>query len=135
MSEYTVREEALEARPALVKRRRTPIAELGARLGEILPAVFAHATARGVTPTSPPFTRYLSMEGGELTFEAGIAVSAAGHAVDDIVEVTLPGGPAVVTDHVGPYEQLGAVPRALQAEQGCPGRGLGAAAAVPQQES
>jgi hypothetical protein len=54
--------------------------EIGAKLGEMLPAVFGHVVGNGAAPTGMPFARYDMV--GDLIFdvEAGIPVSA--HVVE-----------------------------------------------------
>jgi effector-binding domain-containing protein len=84
--------------------------ELGDRLGEIVPAVYAAALAQDNAPTQPPFMRYLdmNMEEGTLDFEAGFPVTSAFADATPVQAGTLPGGEVAVLWHIGPYHELGA---------------------------
>jgi AraC family transcriptional regulator len=96
----------LDPQPALVIRRRIKTADVAATLGDILPRVFAFAQRAGVPFAGPPLARYLEVGLGTLTIEAGMPIAAPAKGDDDILAIELPGGPAAVAIHAGPYDRL-----------------------------
>jgi AraC family transcriptional regulator len=110
--EYTISRRELAPQPVLVVRRRVRRSEIGATIGEELPKVFLHAQKRGIAIAGYPITRYLETSVGLVTLETGMRVAAyqgewtAAEGEGEIVAETLPGGPAAVTVHSGPYDQL-----------------------------
>jgi AraC family transcriptional regulator len=96
----------LDPQPALIIRRRIKVADVAATLGDILPRVFAFAQRRGVPFAGPPMARYVEVGLGMLTIEAGMPIAAPAQGDDDIVAIELPGGPAAVAIHAGPYDRL-----------------------------
>jgi effector-binding domain-containing protein len=114
---YSVVRKELDAQPVLVVRRRVKRSDVGAAIGEALPHIFSYAQERGIELSGHPFTRYVEVGAGLLTIEPGIrvvgapswptaAASPAGAAGNEVIEDTLPGGPAATTVHAGPYETL-----------------------------
>lgn len=119
---HTIEKIELAEQSALVANRRLTRAEISAAIGEILPKVFHYAQQHGISPTSPPITRYLEMDGEQMTIQPGVCVSAGppeGASADgDAEEIhwdTLPGGTAVKALHRGPYDELHEVYRAIEA--------------------
>ncbi len=105
--DYSITTKELRAQPALVTERRMKPSEIGAQLGEMFGSVFQYAQQNGVALAGPPFARYLDMSPGLMTVQAGFPVAAAPDSPAGAITVeTLPGGPAAVTTHAGPYEQL-----------------------------
>lgn len=101
---------------ALVRRKRVPREEIAAALGEILPAVFAHAQRTGVAMAGPPFSRYPEVGMGTVLMEGGVPTVAAapGDADAGIEAITVPAGPAATLVHRGPYDGLPAAYRAIE---------------------
>jgi AraC family transcriptional regulator len=97
-----------------------PRAEIAATIGAELPKVFHHAQQRRIAIAGYPITRYLDMTMGHVTLEIGLRVGAhegawtASEGGGDVVAETLPGGPAAVTVHSGPYDGLPAAYAALE---------------------
>ena len=121
-----VTETRLEPQPAVVIRAKARGDALGPVMSELLPAVLAFVQASPANPAGPPFCRYLSMGGGEWEFECGMAVTQPIKGRDRVEPVELPGGAAITTVHVGPYDTLGQSWDALGAwlaEQGKVGGG------------
>ena len=118
--EYSVCRKELTRAPVLVVRRRVRRAEIAAIIAAELPKVFHHAQQRGIAIAGYPITRYLETSVGLVTLETGIRVTAhsgewaAGEGEGDVLAETLPGGPAAVTIHSGPYDQLQAAYAALE---------------------
>jgi AraC family transcriptional regulator len=112
--DYTIARQDLTPQPILVVRRRVRRADIAATIGAALPSVFIHAQQRGLAIAGYPITRYLESSVGLVTFETGMRVTpqngnwtaADGQGQGDVLAETLPGGPAAVTIHSGPYEQL-----------------------------
>ncbi len=102
---------------ALVMRRRITREEIAGTLAEFLPTVFAYAQQHGLAMTGPPFARYPEVGMGSLVIEAGVSIAAPPPGpVDAGIEVlTIPAGPAAVSIHHGPYEQLLDTYRAMEA--------------------
>ena len=121
-----VEETRLTPQPAVVIRAKARADALGPVMGELLPAVLAFVQSSEAEPAGPPFCRYLSMGGEEWEFECGMAVTRPVEGRDRFEAAELPGGDAVTTTHVGPYDTLGQSWDALGAwlaEQGKVGGG------------
>jgi AraC-like DNA-binding protein/effector-binding domain-containing protein len=118
--EYSVSKKELIAQPVLVVRRRIRRSEIAATIGKELPKVFLHAQQQGIAIAGYPITRYLETSMALVTLEAGMRVAAhsgawtMGAGAGDVLAETLPGGPAAVTIHSGPYDQLQAAYAALE---------------------
>jgi len=116
--EYSVSTKELTTQPVLVVRRRVRRAGIAAAIAAELPKVFLYAQQRGIAIAGYPITRYLETSVGLVTLETGMRVTPhsgewiAGEG--DVVAETLPGGPAAVTIHSGPYDQLQAAYAALE---------------------
>jgi AraC family transcriptional regulator len=119
--EYRISRQELAAQPVLVVRRRVPRAAIAATIGAELPKVFLHAQQRGIALAGFPITRYLETSMGTVTLETGMRVTlaegewTAAVGEGEILAETLPAGPAAVTVHSGPYDQLPAAYAALEA--------------------
>ena len=110
-----VKIQTLAPQPVLSQRFSIAPAEMGAKLGQVLPAVLAFAGSRGIAVEGAPFSRYHTMDEGTLDLEAGLPVGDRAGGEGDIVASELPGGKVAVTWHVGPYDALGETHQALQA--------------------
>jgi effector-binding domain-containing protein len=80
-------------------------------IGGVYSEVMGHMAQNGVQPIGPPFAMYLLMNGA-FEVEAGFPVATALPAAGRMETSRLPGGPAAMTTHLGPYETL---PEAYQA--------------------
>ena len=114
MSQYEIRVEMLPVTSTLYMRFRVAPEELGARLAQVLPAVYGHAVGGGA-PAGAPYTRYHDVAGETLDLEAGVPVAAPAAGKGEILAGELPGGSVAVTWHVGPYDRLPEAHRALTA--------------------
>lgn len=109
---YTIERRILTAQPILVVRRRVPRSAIAATIGAELPKVFLHAQQHGIAISGYPITRYPEITVGMMTIETGMRVAShSGTWTDaegggDVLAETLPAGPAAVTVHAGPYDQL-----------------------------
>lgn len=124
--EYTIVTRDLTPQLALVVRHRIPRSGIAAAIGSSLPHVFHYAQARGYALADKPFTRYVDVGPGLLTIEPGMQVVGSGSptagelawprtGAAEVLEVTLPGGPAATTVHAGPYDTLANAYAALEA--------------------
>lgn len=108
---YSIRKTNLEAQTILVKRRQIKPAEIAQAFGEMFQQVFLYAQQNGIVLAGAPFAQYLTMRGEEWTIEAGFPVAGDAGApgeikMGDIRTDALPGGPAAITVHSGPYDKL-----------------------------
>ncbi len=123
MPAYEIQERT--PRPALAIRLHTSVADIPSTLAVALPEVWHAAEAMGLVPDGPPFTRYLSMPGDALDYEAGVPLPIAASAGRGrAVPVELPGGTVAVAWHVGPYETLAETYDALMRWIGEQGRAV-----------
>ncbi len=120
---YEIEVRTLTETPFIAMRRRMELTEVADQLAEMLPAVFAHVMGAGLTMAGPPTVRHLEQSPAFVTLEAGIPLAEIPDPppADSGIEIgSLPGGPAAVTVHTGPYDGLGeahaAVDRWLAAE-------------------
>lgn len=107
---YSIAKKELTSQPVLIVRRRVKRSEIAATIAECLPQVFQYAQQRGIALAGPPLTRYVQSGPGLLTIETGMPVASPAEldptATAGVIAETLPGGPAAVTTHFGPYENL-----------------------------
>lgn len=111
---YSVIEKDLSPQPVLVVRRRVARSDIAKTIGETLPFIFQYAQQRGIALSGHPFTRYLEFTAGFVTIEPGMRVSGRDTAAPapqapgstEVIEDTLPAGPAATVVHAGPYDQL-----------------------------
>lgn len=91
-----------------------PTDQLGGWLSGAYEAVLAYLAEAGVSPAGPPYARFIFHD-DLVDVEAGFPVTTRipGHA--RIIASSLPGGPAAVTTHHGPYEHLTAAYDAVAA--------------------
>src|ERR1700709_1168130 len=65
------------------------------QIADRIPEVFAHLAERGITPTGPPFLRYVVFGPGEaLEIEAGVPVADVAEGGDAVAFAILRGGGA-----------------------------------------
>ena len=110
---FELREVAPQA--TAVIRAEAPIAEIGAVLAEVFPAIDAFLRERGIAAVGRPFTRYLEMGEERASIEAGIGVASTFEGAARIEAGELPGGRVASALHTGPYDQLRFTYEALMA--------------------
>ena len=117
---YIISRKELAAQPILVVRRRVPRAEIAATIAAEIPKVFLHAQQKAIAIAGFPITRYVDTSVGLVTLETGMRVTAEARqwspaeGEGDVWADTLPEGPAAVTVHSGPYDQLPSAYAALE---------------------
>jgi len=106
----------LPARPSIALRIQVPMANLdmGEIYGRELPRLFTRLQELGGEMTGAPYGRYFAWGGETVDVEIGITVD---RALDDLRPLgdvpagemgssALPGGPAAIATHWGPYDTL-----------------------------
>lgn len=111
---YDITQQAIAQTTVLFKRTRIEHAKIAEALGQILPAVYGHALANGITMVGPPFCRYVQWGPAMATIEAGMPVAAGTVGTPDIECAVWPACTAAVTIHTGPYDGLGEAHAALE---------------------
>jgi effector-binding domain-containing protein len=95
----------LAERPAAVVRVDAALAELPRVLGEAFGLVARTIADSGATIAGHPFVRYLSF-GERIDAEVGFPFAGTLVPTDRVAQTMLPGGRAVTTTHVGPYDEI-----------------------------
>ena len=111
----------LEPQIAAAVRGELPVSELPSFFGRAFTAVWAAVEEAGASVAGPPFGYYPSMPTDVVVVEAGFPVSTRIEPSGEVHPLELPGGRAVVTVHVGPYETMAQTYTELQqwmADQG-----------------
>ncbi|MGH2960900.1 MAG: GyrI-like domain-containing protein [Solirubrobacterales bacterium] len=96
----------LKPQPTATIRVTTHPSRVGETFHEVLPEVLSYLERVGARPAGPPFARFFDYTDDEADFEAGFPVTEPVPGEGRIAAGELPGGPAAVTTHVGPYEGL-----------------------------
>ncbi|MEZ5206656.1 MAG: hypothetical protein R2690_06680 [Acidimicrobiales bacterium] len=105
---HEIEDRALERRPTIVGRSIVFVDEIGPWLQHTYERLVVTVPAAGGSFCGPPFARFTPLGGsGSVEVEAGFPVMAHVPVDDDLVPAHLPGGPAAVTWHTGPYESPG----------------------------
>lgn len=114
---YSITKKQLDPQPVLLVRRRIKRSEIAATIAEALGQVFQHAQRSGIALEGLPFTRYSETGPGFMTIEPGMRIAGGGSAAGEgeVVADTLPGGPAAMTLHIGPYDKLSDAYAAVEA--------------------
>ncbi len=100
----------LDETPVLFMARRIDREEFATVLAELLPAVFQYVMEQGLGMAGPPFVRYMEQSAAFLAVQAGIPLAEQPKPPSPELNIeagVLPGGPAAVTVHRGPYDTLG----------------------------
>jgi len=104
VAEFKVKE--LQVQNVLAIRATVSKEQIGAKIGELVPAVFGYVLSKGGQPSGPPFTRYHKAEGDRFEIEVGVPVVEPVAGEGRFETGTLPAGKAAVTLHIGPYEKI-----------------------------
>lgn len=118
--EYEISVAERDEVPTAVVRAEVPVPNIGEFLGGAFGEVMGAISAVGVFPAGPPFARYdfVQVPTGDapeaFLVEAGFPVSAPVAPSGRVEPGTLPGGPAAVTVHVGPYQNVAAAYSAIE---------------------
>ncbi len=112
MSDPEIRD--LMPHPTAAVRLRAPTLKLSELFDLHLPNIADRLGDMGVDPAGPPYARYHGYDPDEVDVEIGIPVDRPVPNVRPLGEAEegemaageLPGGPAAITVHMGPYEGL-----------------------------
>jgi effector-binding domain-containing protein len=104
----------LNPRPTIALRVQGTASDIARLFSDAMPRVFAKVQAVGAQPASPVFGRYHEFSPSLVDVEIGVGVGAAPDGLTplaqcepgDVGASQLPGGPAAVLTHVGPYATL-----------------------------
>lgn len=102
----TIERQHLQPQHALVVKRRVARSEIATTIAESLGKTFPYALQNGLAIAGRPFVRYSDVGPGLMTMETGTPLAAPAPGVGEIEAITLPGGPAAVAVHMGPYDKL-----------------------------
>ena len=106
MPTLSIERRQITAQPVLFVRLETARHEMPQAIAQGVGKVFVHAQQSGIALAGHPFTRYTSMGPGLISIEVGFRVAASAHGNGEVQSGELPGGPAAVAVHGGPYDQL-----------------------------
>lgn len=105
---YDIDKRNLVPQPTMVVRGKVKLEDIPTFLSRVYSTVDRQIHAAGAHVAGCPFARYraLDSEFREFEIEAGVPVvlGVAGHG--EVELSALPGGPAAVTVHRGPYERM-----------------------------
>lgn len=110
---YQVEIQMLPTHATAVVEGRMPVAAIPAWLPRVYQEIVTYLTSVGVGPAGPPFARY-TFQDDFVTVQAGFPVAQAVAGEGRVAPSSLPGGPAAVTTHYGPYEGLTAAYDAVE---------------------
>jgi AraC family transcriptional regulator len=88
---------------------------IGADLGRAYGDLFTYLSERGQTLQDAPICYYRTWEPDNWVIEACLVVNGEMEELGEIHPLVIPGGPAAVSIHVGPYEELRKTHAALAA--------------------
>ena len=94
-------------RATAVVRATVSLRDLPAFLSRAFAAVADALVRQGVHVTGPPLALYRSVSDDAVDLEAGFPVAADVTPEGEVRPSSVPGGMAVETIHIGPYEKLG----------------------------
>lgn len=98
--------ETVAAKTGASIRLHVKRADIAKTLAVVFPEVIEHITKAGVSPASPPFSRFHSIQGDDVDLEAGIATSKPVAAGGRVQPTELPAGRVAQTWHIGPFETI-----------------------------
>ncbi|SMB97591.1 hypothetical protein [Deinococcus hopiensis] len=104
----------LQEQPTLSIRGQVRIAILGAAYGERLSALRVYLLQEGIWVTGSPFVRYHTFGEEKADAELGVPLAQAWPGLGEVKAGRLPGGPALVTEHIGAHVELGKAYRRVQ---------------------
>jgi len=113
LMEYTVEEKQLADQSILGIRKTTNLSRIAEDVGHCFGAVYGYAGQSQLMP-APPFVLYFEMEMQEdFEMEVCMPVVGEGKGEGEIEYRVLPGGRALSTTHVGPYDSIGGAYQAI----------------------
>ena len=119
---YEIEVRELQPQATLAVRVSVPMSAISTVMGEVFGELYGYMGRAGLTPAGMPYARYHSFGAEEIDMEVGAPVSGVAEGEGRMVPGELPGGPAAVTWHIGPYDTLAAAYDAITAWMGQQGR-------------
>lgn len=105
----------IEASKVLAIKATVPSAEVGQKIGELLPKLAQYAGGKGIQMAGPPYSKYYSWDPqGDTEMEVGIPVAAEAEGEGEIEYVEIPAMKVATALHIGTYESIGTVYEAIQ---------------------
>jgi effector-binding domain-containing protein len=112
VSMYEVEVRTLVEQPTAVVRAKLKLGDIPQWMGHVYDVVAAHVMHAGIVEEAQPIARYRPIN-GVFEVEAGFTLPEAVGAADEVEPATLPGGPAAVVVHIGPYDRIAPAYEAL----------------------
>lgn len=111
---YSIESRTLTEQPTAARRANLPAEEVGRWLADTYAGVADYLNRTGAVMAGPPYARFV-FAGHRMEVEAGFPVLTPIAGDGSIEPAVLPGGPAAVTTHYGPYEAVEAAYKAIHA--------------------
>ena len=103
---YTIEQQTLTEQPTAVVRDKVDVADLPDWFGHVFEVTAKAIGMAGADFAGPPFARYRIIREGVFEVEAGFPVTQPVPAAGEVEPSSLPGGPAITTWHIGPYDAM-----------------------------
>jgi AraC-like DNA-binding protein/effector-binding domain-containing protein len=107
---YSISKTTLAPQQLLVIRRTVNRSDIASTIAQELPKIFAFSLQHGIALVpGHPVTRYVQATYGSVTMEPGIRVAPGAQmpkTEGEVELITLPGGSAAMTTHMGDYKNL-----------------------------
>ncbi len=107
---YSISKTTLKPQQLLVVQRKVSRSDIATTIAKELPKIFVFAQQHGIALVpGHPVTRYVDASYGSVTMEPGIRVAPGAQmpaGEGNVQLITLPGGPAAMTTHMGDYKDL-----------------------------
>jgi effector-binding domain-containing protein len=110
---YDIHTVEIESQHAAVVSETCSMEEVGPFLGRAFEQVLSTLARSAIAVDGKPFARYDMVEGG-FAVEAGFPCPSDLDLDGDVHTITLPGGTAAVTTHVGAYSDVAAAYAAIE---------------------
>ncbi|NNC92063.1 MAG: AraC family transcriptional regulator [Acidimicrobiia bacterium] len=103
-----IEERVLVEQPTMVIHGKIKLEDIPSFLGRVYHTVESQIHQAGAHVVGEPFARYRALDSGyrEFEIEAGLPVFMAVSGHGEVEASLLPGGPAAVMVHTGPYERM-----------------------------
>jgi effector-binding domain-containing protein len=110
---YDIHIVEIESQHAAVVSQTCTVEEVGPFLGRAFEQVLSTLARSAIAVDGKPFARYDMVDGG-FAVEAGFPCPSDLDLDGDVHTITLPGGTAAVTTHVGAYSDVAAAYQAIE---------------------
>jgi effector-binding domain-containing protein len=114
MSDVVTEKEVPALHTAAIRLATSP-QTIGDDLGRAYGDLSTYLSERGLVPLDAPICYYVAWEPENWVIEACLAIGEVIDELGEIHRLLIPGGPAVTTMHLGPYQELGRAHEALAA--------------------